>query len=117
MKDIREEELRPNTPSGFHKYPNPNQGNENLVKAKALIDECQATQVETRALVDIKFSQHKKYPMHKLPIRVPSIIAKQNEDRLSIDSPLLMDQMFEEDPVMELLRHEGLNNLHDDMER
>lgn len=25
--------------------------------------------------------------------------------------------MFEEDPIMERLRHEGLNDLHDDMER
>ena len=36
---------------------------------------------------------------------------------MSIDNPLLMDHMFEEDPVMERLRHKGLNNLHDDMER
>ena len=25
--------------------------------------------------------------------------------------------MFEEDPIMERLRHEGLNNLHDNIER
>ena len=41
------QETRPNTPSGFHEYPNPIQEKENLVKAKALVEECQATQVET----------------------------------------------------------------------
>ena len=51
------EEPRPNTPSGFHEYPNPIQEKENLVKAKALAEECQATQVESRAPVDIKFLQ------------------------------------------------------------
>ena len=34
------EELRPNTPSGFHEYPNPTQEKENLVNAKALVEEC-----------------------------------------------------------------------------
>ena len=37
------EEPRPNTSSGFHEYPNPIQEKENLVKAKALVEECQAT--------------------------------------------------------------------------
>ena len=50
-------------------------------------------------------------------VKVPSIITKTNEDRFSIDNPLLMDRMFEEDPVMEWLRHKGLNNLHDDIGR
>ena len=88
-----------------------------MVKAKALVEECQAMQVETTAPVDIKFPQHQRYPTHRKPIKVPSIIAEMNEDRFSINSPLLMDRMFEEDPVMERLRHEGLNNLHDDIER
>ena len=40
---LREEQIiepRPNTPSGFHEYPNPIQEKENLVKAKALVEEC-----------------------------------------------------------------------------
>ena len=37
--------------------------------------------------------------------------------RMSNDEPLLMDRMSEEDPIMERLRHEGLNNLHDNIER
>lgn len=74
------EEARPNTPSGFHEYPNPIQEKENLVKAKALVEECQATQVETRVPVDIKFPKHQKYPTHRAPIKVPSIIAELNED-------------------------------------
>ena len=37
------EELRPNTPSRFHEYPNPIEKKENLVKAKAPVEECQAT--------------------------------------------------------------------------
>ena len=40
-----------------------------------------------------------------------------NEDRMLNDESLLMDCMFEEDPIMERLRHEGLNNLHDNIER
>ena len=40
FKDRKEEEPRPNTPSGFHVYPNPIQEKENLVKAKALVEEC-----------------------------------------------------------------------------
>ena len=51
-------EPKPNTRSGFHEYPNPIQEKENLVKAKALVEECQATQVESRAPVDIKFPKH-----------------------------------------------------------
>ena len=35
----------------------------------------------------------------------------------SNESSLLMDHMFEEDSIMERLRHEGLNNLHDNMDR
>ena len=87
------------------------------MKAKALVEECQAMQVETRASIDIKFPQHQKYPTHRASVKVPSIIVETNEDHMSLDDPLLMDQMFEEDPVMERLRHEGLNNLHDDIER
>ena len=37
------EEPRSNIPSGFHEYPNPIQEKKNLVKAKALVEECQAT--------------------------------------------------------------------------
>ena len=40
-----------------------------------------------------------------------------NEDRMSVDDSLLMDRMFEEDQVIEQLRYEGLNNLHDDIGR
>ena len=36
---------------------------------------------------------------------------------LSSDNPLLMDRMFEEDLIMERLRHQCPNNPHDDMER
>ena len=36
---------------------------------------------------------------------------------MSNDEPMLMDRMFDEDPAMERLRHEGLNNLHDHMEK
>ena len=52
------EEPRPNTPSGFPEYPNLIEEKENLVKAKALVEECEATQVESRASVDIKFPKH-----------------------------------------------------------
>ena len=85
---------RPNTPSGFHEYPNPIQEKENLVKAKALVEECQATQVESRAPTDIKFPKHQNYPTHRAPIKVPSIIAEMNEDRMSVNDSLLMDRMF-----------------------
>ena len=34
------QEPRPNTPSGFHEYPNPIKEKKNLVKAKALVEEC-----------------------------------------------------------------------------
>ena len=60
MKDRKEEEPRPNTPCGFREFPNPIQEKENSVKAKALVEECQATQVETKALVDIKFPYHQR---------------------------------------------------------
>ena len=73
------------------------------MKAKALVKECQDTQAKTRAQVDIKFPQHQKYPTHKQPIKVPSIIVERNEDILSNESPLLMDRMFEEDLIMERL--------------
>ena len=33
------------------------------------------------------------------------------------DGSLLMDRMFEEDPIMGRLRHEGLHNFHDNIER
>ena len=87
------------------------------MKAKALVEECQATQVESRVPADIKFPKHQTYPTHRAPVKVPSIIAEMNEDRMTNDRSLLMDRMFEEDPVMERLRHEGLNNLHDNIER
>ena len=99
-------EPKPNTPSGFHKYPNPIQEKENLVKAKALVEECQVMQVETKVPMDIKFPSTQKYPTNRVPIKVPSIIVEMNEDRMSNDEPLLMDHMFEEDPIMERLTHE-----------
>ena len=80
LRGEKAEEPRPNTPSGFHEYPNPIQEKENLVKAKALVEECQAMQVESRALVDIKFPQHQKYPTSRAPVKVPSIIVEINED-------------------------------------
>lgn len=79
LKERKKEEPRPNMPSGFYKHPNPIREKENLVKAKALVEECQATQVETRAPVDIKF-RHQKYPTHKIIVKVPSIIVEWNED-------------------------------------
>ena len=36
---------------------------------------------------------------------------------MSNDEPLLMDCMFDEDPAMERLRHEGLHNPHDNLDR
>ena len=69
------EEPRPNTPSGFHEYFNPIHEKKNLVKAKALVEECQATQVESRAPVNIKFPKHQNCPMHRAPVKVPSIKA------------------------------------------
>ena len=71
------------------------------MKAKALVEECQVTQVETRAPIDIKFPKHQSYLVHRVPIKVSSIIAELNEDRMSNDEPLLMDRMFEENPIME----------------
>ena len=76
LREEKVEEPRPNTPSGFHEYPNPIKEKENLVKAKALVEECQATQVESRAPVDIKFPRHQSYPTNREPVKVPSIIAK-----------------------------------------
>ena len=87
------------------------------MKAKALVKECQATQVESKAPVDIEFPKHQNYPTHRAIVKVPSIIAEMNEDQMSNDGSLLMDRMFEEDPIMERLRDEGLNNLHDNIER
>ena len=87
------------------------------MKAKALVEECQATQVESRTQVDINFPPKQKYPTNRAPVKVPSIIAEVNEDHMSNDEPMLMDRMFNEDPIMERLRHEGLNNLHDHIER
>ena len=75
---LSEEEIarpRPSTPSGFHEYPNPIQEKENLVKAKALVEECQATKVESRVPAEIKFPKYQTYPTHRAPIKVPSIIA------------------------------------------
>ena len=45
-----------------------------MVKAKVLVEECQATQVETREPVDVKFPQHFKYSAHKILVKVLSII-------------------------------------------
>ena len=87
------------------------------MKVKALVEECQAMQVESRASVDIKFPQHQKYPTSRAPVKVPSIIVEMNEDRMSNDEPLLMNCIFEEDPIMDHLRHEGPNNIHDNIER
>ena len=42
------QEPRPSTPSGFHEYPNPIKEKENLVKARALVEECQTTREEPR---------------------------------------------------------------------
>ena len=67
---------------------------------------------------DIKFPRHQTYTTLRAPVKVPSIIAEMNKDRMLVNEPLLMDCMFEEDPIMEMLRHiEGLNNLHDDIGR
>ena len=111
------QEPRPNTPSGFQEYPNPIKEKENLVKAKALVEECQTTTVDSKAPVDIKFPPNQKCPTNRAPVKIPSIIAEMNEDHMSNDEPLLMDRMFNEDPAMERLRHEVLHNLHDNIER
>ena len=87
------------------------------MKAKALVEECQAMQVETRAPMDIKLPSTQKYPSSRAPFKVPSIIAEMNEDRMSNDEHLLMDRMFEEDPAMERLRRECLHNHHDNIEK
>ena len=81
------------------------------MKAKALVEECQATKVESRVPIDIKFPRHQTYPTHRAPVKVPSIIAEMNEDRMS-NEPLLMDRMFDEDPTMERLQRKGPHNLH-----
>ena len=78
-----------------------------MVKAKALVEECQATQVESRVPIDIKFPKHQNYPTPRAPVKIPSIIAELNEDRMSNDEPLLMDCMFEKDLMMDRLRHES----------
>ena len=70
---------------------NPVSEKENLVRAKALVEECQAMQVESRVPIDIKFPRHQSYPTHRAPVKVPSIIAEMNEDRMSVNEPLLMD--------------------------
>ena len=103
--------------SGFHEYPNPIKEKENLVKVKALVEECQATKVESKVPADIKFPKHQMYPTHRALVKVPSIIAEMNEDRLTNDGSLLMDRMFEEDLAMERLQREGLHHLHDHMEK
>ena len=117
---LREEEAKepiPNTRSGFHEYSNPIKEKENLVKAKALVEECQAMKEESRVPADIKFPKHQTYPTHRAPVKVPSIIAEMNEYRMKNDGSLLMDRMFEEDLAMERLQREGLHNLRDHMER
>ena len=116
-KKRRSTEPRPNTPSGFHEYPNPIKEKENLVKATALVEECQTTRVEPRAPIDIKFPPNQNYPTNRAPVIIPSIIAETNEDHMSNDKPLLMDRMFDEDPAMERLRYEGLHNPHDNLDK
>ena len=117
LRDEEVQEPRPNTPSGFHEYPNPIKEKENLVKAKALVEECQTAREEPGVQIDIKFPPNQKYPTSRAPVKVPSIIAEVNEDHMSNDEPLLMDRMFDEDPAMERLRHEGLHNPYDNLER
>ena len=73
--------------------------------------------VESRAPVDIKFPPNQNYPTNRAPVKIPSIIAEMNKDHMSNDKPLLMDRMFDEDSAMERLRHEGLHNLHDNLDR
>ena len=72
---------------------------------------------ESRVPVDIEFPKHQTYPTHRAPVKVPSIIAEMNEERMTNNGSLLMDRMFEEDPAMEILRREGLHSLHDNLER
>ena len=67
--------------------------------------------------MDIKFPPNQKYPTSKAPVKVPSIIAETSEDHMSNDEPLLMDRMFDEDPAMECLRHDGLQHPHDNLDR
>ena len=71
-----------------------------MVKAKAVVEECQDARVETRAKVNIKFT-HQTYPTHKQPIKIPFIVGERNEHMLFNETPLLMDCMFVEDSVME----------------
>ena len=99
LRDEEAQEPRPNTPSGFHEYPNPIKEKENLVKAKALVEECQTTRIESRAPVDIKFPPNQKYPTNRAPLKIPSIIAEMNKDHMSNNEPLLMDRMFDKDPL------------------
>ena len=60
LRDEEAQEPRPSTPSGFHEYPNLIKEKENLVKAKALVEECQMTSIEPRAQIDIKFPPNQK---------------------------------------------------------
>lgn len=52
---------------------------------------------------------------------MPSIVVEKKENVLSHEISLLMDCMFNKDPnkvpIMEQLRHEGLKDLHDNMDR
>ena len=73
-------EPRPKTPSGLHEYPNPIQEKENLVKAKALVEECQATRVEPKMLAGTEFPRHQMYPTPRAQVKVSSTIAELNED-------------------------------------
>ena len=77
------------------------------MKAKALVEECQATKVESRVPADITFPKHQTSPTHRALVKVPSIIAEMNEDRMTNDGSLLMDRIFEEDPAMERLQCEA----------
>ena len=76
-------EPRPSTPSGFHEYPNPIKEKENLVKAKALVEECQATKAESRVPVDIEFPKHQTYPTHRAPVKLSTFHDSRNERRLN----------------------------------
>ena len=62
------------------------------------------------------FPNYQSYLTQK-KVKIPFIVVEKNEDILSNESSLLMDCMFKKDLVMEQLRHEGLNNLNDNMDR
>ena len=74
-----------------------------MAEAKAIVEECQNAWMETKAKVGTKFQHHQTYPTQEKVVKIPSIVAKKNENILSNESPLLMDHMLEEDPVMKRL--------------